>query len=105
MLPYGTGILLAFMHVYCIFNLLLFLSILFYNFFNLVLKRQTKMVNSTSIFILLTLLPFFTRAIPKGLTFGGICLYVLRLCNVHVLYCMCCAIFELVKSPEVTLCG
>ena len=27
----------------------------------------------------------FTRAIPKGLTFG-LCLYVLRVCNVHVLY-------------------
>ena len=28
---------------------------------------------------------FFTRAIPKGLLFG-LCLYGLRLCNVHVLY-------------------
>ena len=27
----------------------------------------------------------FTRAIPKGLPFG-LCLYVLRVCNVHVLY-------------------
>ena len=32
----------------------------------------------------LTLLPFFMRAILKGLTFG-LCLYGLCLCNVHVL--------------------
>ena len=43
----------------------------------------------------------FTRAILKGLAFG-LCLYVLRLCNVHVLYRIQ---LELVKSPEVTLCG
>ena len=36
---------------------------------------------------------------PKRLTFG-LCLYVLHKCNVHVLCCI-----ELVKSPEVTLCG
>ena len=48
----------------------------------------------------------FTRAIPKGLTFG-LCLYVLRLCNMpcFVLYSNC-ARFEFVKSPaEMTLCG
>ena len=37
---------------------------------------------------LLTLFAIFlTRAIPKGLTFG-LSVYVLRLCNVHVLYCI-----------------
>ena len=36
--------------------------------FMLVLKRQTETVNGTSISYLY--LPFFTRAIPKGLTFG-----------------------------------
>ena len=42
-------LLLAFMHFDSIFNLQLFLSILFYNCFYLVLKRQTKMVNGASI--------------------------------------------------------
>ena len=36
------------MYLYNIFNLQLFLSILFYNFFNLVLKRQTETVNDNS---------------------------------------------------------
>ena len=48
MLPYGSGIsLYQFMHLYSIFYLRLFLSILFYAFCNLVLKRQTKTVNGT----------------------------------------------------------
>ena len=54
-------LVLAFMHLYSIFILRLFLSILFYKFFNVVLKRQTE-----------------TVAVPKGLTFG-LCLYVLHL--------------------------
>ena len=40
-------LLLAFMHLYSLFKLRLLLSIFF--FFNLVLKRQTEMVNGTSI--------------------------------------------------------
>ena len=67
------------------FNLQLFLSVLFYYFFNLVFKRQTETVNGTSISPFY--LPFFTRPVPKGLTFG-LCLYVLCLCNVYVLYCI-----------------
>ena len=39
--------------------------------------------------ISLLYLPFFTRAIPKGLTFG-LCLYVLRWCM-----CMFCIVFNL----------
>ena len=73
------ALVLAFMHLYSIFSLQLSLSILFFLFFNLVLKRQTETVNGTSISYLLYL-PFFSRAIPKGLTFG-LCLYVLRVCK------------------------
>ena len=44
------ALVLAFMHnVYNIFNLRLPLSNLFYLFLYLVLKRQTEMVNGTSI--------------------------------------------------------
>ena len=42
-------LLLAFMHLYSIFNLRLFLSIRFSFCLNMVLKRQTQMVNGTSI--------------------------------------------------------
>ena len=79
------ALVLAFMHLYSILNLRLLLSILFYNFLNLVLKRQTEIVNGTSISSLY--LPFFTKAIPKGLPFG-LWVYVLRLCNGHALYCI-----------------
>ena len=44
---------MAFMHLYSIFNLALVLSILFFFFFNLVLKRQTEPVNNTSIILTL----------------------------------------------------
>ena len=48
---------------------------------------------------------FFKRTILKGLTFG-LCLYNYNLYNLHVLFCIpACVRFELVKSPEVTLCG
>ena len=40
------ALVLAFMHLYSIFNLQFFLN---YNFLNLELKHQVKMVNSTSI--------------------------------------------------------
>ena len=43
------ALVLAFMHLYSILNLRLFLSILFYDFCNLVLKRQIEVVNGTSI--------------------------------------------------------
>ena len=47
---------------------------------------------------------FFTRTVPKGLTFGlFICFTFVY--NVHVLYCTQCVSFELVKTPEVTLCA
>ena len=71
----------------------LHLSILFYNFFNLILKRQTKMVIGTSISYLYNLLPFFMRAIPKGLTLDYVCMFYV--------YVMC--MFR--KSPQVTLCS
>ena len=46
LLPYGTGISL---YAFIEFNLRLVLSILYKNKFNLVLKRQTDMVNGTGI--------------------------------------------------------
>ena len=56
------ALILAFMHLYCIFNLLL--PMLFKTFvFNLVLKRQSETVNGTSISYIY--MPFFfTTAIP-----------------------------------------
>ena len=42
-------VLISLCALYSIFNLRLFLSNLFYIFFNLVLKRQIEMVNGTSI--------------------------------------------------------
>ena len=91
------------------------LCILFLIFFILVWTRQIKTVNGTSISKLYLPSFFFTRAIPKGLTFG-LCLYVLCLYNVHVLYCIPGSsnayyillesdLNYVVKSPEVTLCG
>ena len=45
-----VALVLAFMYFYSIFNFHVCLSILFlYNFVNLVLKRQTEIVNGTSI--------------------------------------------------------
>ena len=45
------ALVLVFLHLYIynIFNLQLFLFSLFYNFFNLILKRQTETVNGTSV--------------------------------------------------------
>ena len=43
------ALVLALMHLYSNFNLQLFLSILFHNLLNLVLKHQIKMANATSI--------------------------------------------------------
>ena len=67
------------------------------------LKRQTETVNETSISHLD--LPFFMRAIPKGLAF--------RLCYMYYVCKICMFLFfhstpvrfDLVKTPEVTLCG
>ena len=88
MLPHGTDSdILAFMHLYSIFYLQLFLSILFYNLSNLVLKHQTETVDGTSISQLC--LPFFMRVMPKGLTFG-LCLHVLLL----YVMCMLCIVFN-----------
>ena len=99
--------LLAFMLLYNIFNLRLVLSILFfYNVFNLVLKWQTETVNEWYQPLLTLFGHFFARAIPTGLTFG-LCLGVLRSCNVHVLYYiqLVLDLNFIVKSPEVTLRG
>ena len=74
--------------LYSNFNLQLFLFILFYSFLNSGIETPDR--NGQNWYQhLLTLFAFFvfTRAIPKGLAFG-LCLYVLRLCNVHVLYCI-----------------
>ena len=43
------ALVLALFRFYNIFNLRLVLSLIFYYFFNLVLKRQTEMVNGASI--------------------------------------------------------
>ena len=59
------------------------LSVLLLSFSALALKTET--VNGTCISELY--LPYCTRATPKGLTFR-LCLYVSRLCNVHVLFCI-----------------
>ena len=75
------GIGISLIHLYSIFNLQLVCPF----FFNLILKCQTETVNGTSNSKLY--LPFFTRAILKEQTFG-LCLYVLRLCNVQVFYCI-----------------
>ena len=43
------ALILAFMHLYCVFNLRFVSPYLFYNVSNLVLKRQTETVIGTSI--------------------------------------------------------
>ena len=78
MLPYDTGISL-YSILYCDCFCPVFIIFIFY----LVLKCQIKIVSGASISYYFAI--FFTTAIPKGLTFG-LCLYILRLCNVHVLY-------------------
>ena len=85
------ALVLAFMHLYSILTFKLFLPILFYNFCNQVLKRQTETLNGTSIselYLPLFFLFFLTRAIPKGL-----CLYVF----VYVM-CMFCIAFNLCEN-------
>ena len=79
------ALVLAFMH-YSIFSLQLFLSILFYNYFNLLLKRQTKrsMVPAFPNFICF----FFYESNTEGTNFRIMFIYVLRLYNVLVLYCI-----------------
>ena len=67
---------LAIMRLYSIFNLRLFLSIIFYNRFNLVLKRQTEMVNGTSI---LKKKCIFYETSTEGTNFLVMLKYVLRL--------------------------
>ena len=80
------ALVFACMHFYSIFNLRLLLFILFYIF--ILSGIETPERNSQCYQHILTLFAiFFTRAIPKGLPFG-LCWYVLRLCNVHVLYCI-----------------
>ena len=81
------------LYIYSIFNLWLFLSILFYNFFNLVLKRQTEMVNGTSIDSLLFLPFFFNESNAEGTNFRitFICFMFVK-CACLVLYC-----FQLLK--------
>ena len=91
------------MYLYSIFNLRLFLSILFYNFCNLVLKRQSErsMVPASHNFIC----HLCTRAIPKGL---GTNFQIILICFTFV-KCAClvlystCVRFDLVKSPVLTL--
>ena len=59
------ALVLAFMHLYSIFNLRLLLSILFViYFFNLVLKRQTEMVKWYQHLRTLYTCMFSTRVIP-----------------------------------------
>ena len=68
MLPCGTGISLF----YALYtsNLICdcFCPFFFYNFLNLVLKRQIKTVRCQHLLTLFAI--FFMRAILKGLTFG-----------------------------------
>ena len=77
-----------------------FLSIYF---FNLVLKRQSR--NGQWYQHLLTLFAIFHKSNTEGANFG-LCLYVLRWCNVHVLYCIqLVPELNLWKAPGWPLCG
>ena len=87
MLPHSTDISL-----YALIYIVVLTCNFFCPFFFIILliwygnaRRQTETVNGTSISKLD--LPFFTRAIPKGLSFE-LFVYVIRSCNVHVLYCI-----------------
>ena len=73
------ALVLAFMHLYTIFNLRLLLSILTTTTKSSI---ETPDGNGQWYQHLLTLLPFFMTAIPKGLTVR-LCLCILCLCNVH----------------------
>ena len=88
--------------LFSIFNLRLFFSILFYIFFNLVLKRQDQ--NGQWYQHLLTLFASFYKSSTEGTNLDYIYMfYVCILCNAcFVLYSTCVG-FDLVKSPEVTL--
>ena len=82
------ALVLAFMYLYSIFNLQLILSIRFFFFFKSGIETPDR--NGQWYQHLLNLFAiFFTRAIPKGITFG-ICF----LCLYHVI-CMFCIVFDL----------
>ena len=81
------SLVLAFMPLYSMFNVLLFLSILSYNIFNLVLKRQTKMVKLVPASPN-CICPFFMRAIPNGPTFG-LYIYMFYVCKM-CMFCIVC---------------
>ena len=93
-------VLLAFMHLYSIFNWrLVFFKCTFLcvYFFNLVLKRQTETVNTIMVSAsrapnVICLSFFFTRAIPKGQTFG-----LCYMCFTFVKYACCMFVFNLCK--------
>ena len=81
---------LAFMHVYSMFNLRLFLSILLVYIFKNKSGIERPDRNGQWYQHVLTLFAFFfffKRAVQKRQTVG-LCFHVLRLCNVHALYCI-----------------
>ena len=77
---------LAFMHLYGIFNLIVFVHsfLLFLTFGIETADRNGQWYQHISELYLPFL--FFMKAIPKRLTFG-LCLYLLCLYHVHVLHC------------------
>ena len=79
------ALVLAYMHLYSIFNLRLLLSILFYHFFQSGIETPDQNGH------LLTLLPFFYESNTEGTNFWTM-FYVYVKCMFY-------------KSPEVTLCG
>ena len=93
-----VALVLAFMHLYSIFNCVL--SIHFSFFFKSGIETPDR--NGQWYQHLLTLFAIFYKSSTEGTNFQIMCVRFLRLCNVHVLYCVR---FELVKIPEVTLCG
>ena len=95
------AVVLAFMHLYSIFNLRFFLSVLFFICLNLVLKRQTErsMVpgspNCISLFVSNTEGTYY-RLMFICFTFVKCACFILYSTSVR---------FDLVEIPEVILCG
>ena len=75
-------VLYAFMHLYSIFNLRLFLSVLFLFLEIWYCNARPRYQN------LLTLFAIFYESKTEGTNFRIMFIHVLRLYNVHVLYCI-----------------
>ena len=93
MLPYGTGISL-----YAFIYIVFLICDCFYSFFFFYLKKsdiETPDRKGQWYQHLLTFFVIFYESNTQGTNFRMICLYVLRVYNVHSLYCIPC-------SPEMT---